>query len=179
MQATAMMNSPLGPAQITLPSDKEIRVVRDFAAPRALVFDAWTKPEWLRRWFGCDGQIVTLCEDELRVGGAFRRVVEGAPGTEGTPYGGRHVFSGEYSVFDRPARLVSIQRYENIPDTDHEVIVTFEDVSAGGAPRTRMTMTFVHRSTTNRDGHLGSGMEYGLNNSFGRLDAALRDQTAS
>lgn len=152
--------------------------MRDFAAPRALVFDAWTKPDWLRRWYGCNGQIVTLAEADLRVGGTFRHVIEGAPGTEGTPLAGRHAFSGEYKVIERPARLVSTQRYENIPNTDHEVIMTFEELAGGAAPRTRMTMTFVHSSTTNRDGHLGSGMEFGLNQSFGRLDATLPELAA-
>ena len=60
---------------ITTPTDREIVLTRSFAAPRGLIFEAWTTPEHVRRWWGCDKAAMTVCEIDLRVGGSWRYVL--------------------------------------------------------------------------------------------------------
>ena len=67
---------------LTLPSDLEIQVTRLFDAPRELVFEAWTRPEHLSQWWGCDDMQMTFCEMDVRPGGAWRYVVRMPDGQE-------------------------------------------------------------------------------------------------
>jgi uncharacterized protein YndB with AHSA1/START domain len=84
---------------ITLPSDREIRLVRVFNAPRLLVFDAWTKPEHVKHWWDPSGRPLAVCEIDLRTGGGFRFV-------NATPQGPGHAFTGIYREIIPPERLV-------------------------------------------------------------------------
>jgi uncharacterized protein YndB with AHSA1/START domain len=59
-------------ATVSMPSDREIVIVRDFAAPKSVVFDAWSKPELVQRWYPCSTLTMPVCEIDLRVGGKWR-----------------------------------------------------------------------------------------------------------
>jgi uncharacterized protein YndB with AHSA1/START domain len=147
--------------QLSLPSDREIVITREFAAPRARVFDAWTKRDQLMRWYGCAEMIVASCEMDVREGGTYRIVTR-------MPDGSEHAHSGVYKTVDRPARLVFVERYEPVPGSDHEVALSFTE--AGGV--TTMTMRRTYPTAAGRDGHLASGMARGLEATFARLEAA-------
>ena len=84
-------------ATLTMPSDREIVITRVFNAPRSLVFEAWTTPKYVSRWYGAE--LLVVCEIDLRVGGRWRYVMR-------TPDGGEHGFSGEYREITPPERLV-------------------------------------------------------------------------
>jgi len=86
-------------ATVTLPSEREITIVRRFDAPRAAVFDAWTKAEEIAQWWDPRRQPLAVCEVDLRPGGAFRFVPRG-------PEGAAHPFVGQYREILPPARLV-------------------------------------------------------------------------
>ena len=147
-------------SRLTLPNDNEILIVRDFAARKHNLFDAWRKPEWIARWYGCENQEMSVCDVDFREGGAWRW------GLRDPSDGVDHVFSGVYRAIDRPDRLVFTERYEAIPGSDHVVALGFEE----RAGVTTMTMRIIHQSKEGRDGHLSSGMESGLDPSFDRLE---------
>jgi len=146
--------------KLSLPSDTEILITRDFKARKPNVFDAWVKPDWVAAWYGCAEQRMTVCELDFREGGAWRWGLRDEAGFD-------HVFSGVYRQIDRPNRIVFTERYEAIPGSDHVVALGFDE--HGGV--TTMTMRIIHASKAARDGHLSSGMETGLEDSFERLEA--------
>ncbi len=152
-------------ATLTLPSDREMLITRDFDAPRRLVFEAWTRPELVRRWYGCAAFAMSVCEIDLRVGGGWRFVLND-PGT-----GMDHGFSGEYREIAAPERLVYTERYEPIPGSDHLVTLTFTEQ----AGRTTLTEHLLHASRENRDGHLQSGMEEGMQQTLDRLEELVEE----
>jgi uncharacterized protein YndB with AHSA1/START domain len=156
-------------AEVTLtkPSDKEIVVTRDFSAPRDLVFEAWTKPEHVRRWFGLRGSTLSVCEIDLRVGGTWRWVIREHDGNE-------LAFSGEYREVVRPERLVFTQWYEAIPGADMVVTLTFAEQNG----KTTLRQHLLYKSQELRDGHLMSGMEEGMLVTFERLDEVLESMKA-
>ena len=150
-------------ATLSLPSDVEILVVRDFDAPSEWVFDAWSRPEWVQRWFGCSTYAMTTCEMDFREGGRWRW------GQRDPATGVEHVFSGEYRDIARPERLVFTERYEQVAGSDHVVRLAFEE--RGGL--TTMTMRILHQTAEMRDGHLKSGMEAGLHQALDRIEEVL------
>ena len=148
--------------QVSMPSDREIVVTRDFAAPKALVFDAFTKPEHVKRWQVCPQLTMPVCEIDLREGGKWRWVLREEGGRE-------HATSGQFERVARPDEVVFTSRYEPVPGSDHVVTLTFEE----RADKTRLTQRFVHTSQENRDAHLQSGIASGLEGNHERLDAVL------
>ncbi len=147
--------------QLTLPSDVELVLVRDFRAPRPLVFDMWSTPEHVARWVGCPILKMTFCEIDFREGGRWRWVLENRDD------GVKHGFSGEYREIVRPNRLVFTEQYENIPGRKRLVTHTLDE--HGGV--TTLTSRHLYPSKEYRDGHLKSGMQTGLDAMFDRLDA--------
>jgi uncharacterized protein YndB with AHSA1/START domain len=147
--------------KVTTPSDREIVLTRVFDAPRTLVFDAMTKPELLKRWYGCDGMSLVVCEVDLRVGGAWRHVLRGADGSE---MGMR----GVYREIARPERLVSTESFDDFPSEALATLVFVED-----AGRTTFTNTLLYPSQQIRDEVLKSGMEHGAAEGFERLAELL------
>lgn len=133
-------------------------------APRALVFEAFTKCEHLRRWMGPRSLTMVSCESDLRVGGRYRFVFR-AP--DGKDVG----FSGEFREIVRPARIVRTFVFEPIPDA--AALETLELEETDG--KTTITTTTVHRTVENRDGHVGSGLEAGMTEGYTRLDELLAD----
>jgi len=147
---------------LTLPSDLEIVVTREFNAPRHLVFEAWTRPEHLVKWWGPRSLTMTVCNVDLSIGGEYRFVLRSPEGEE---YG----FNGIYREIVRPDRLVHTFIFEPMPEHGSVVTVTFEE-SEG---RTKVTETTLHATREGRDGHLQSGMEEGMRETYDRLDDLL------
>jgi uncharacterized protein YndB with AHSA1/START domain len=165
MKGGEMTTATTHPATtITLPSDQEIRITRTFAAPRRLVFEACTKPEHLRRWWGPRNTTLTQLEMDFRVGGRWRFVLQGPDGSE-------HPFCGEYREIAPPDRFVQTFVYDVPVIRDHPAVetATFEEQDG----KTTLTVTILHGSKVARDGHLQSGMEGGLNESHERLEELL------
>jgi len=147
--------------KVTTPSDREIRLTRLFDAPRHLVFEAMTKPEHVKQWWGClaDGYSVPVCEIDLRPGGAWRFVNR-------TPKGELVAFYGVYREIAPPERLVYTEIFEQFPDTESVVTAVFTEENG----KTRLTVTALYPSLEVRDVVLKSGMEKGAAISYDRLE---------
>lgn len=148
--------------KLDLPNDHDIQISREFNAPRDLVWDCWTKPEHVRRWWGMHGSELKVCEIDLRVGGTWRYVIAGQ--------GAEHGFNGVYKEISQPAKLLHTFIYEPMPNFPSTCFVTFEDL---GNNRTRITELTRHETQMGRDGHVQSGMEYGSRQSLDRLEYLL------
>ena len=135
---------------------------RTFRAPRELVFDAWTKPEHARRWWGCKESELTVCEIDFRVGGAWRIVIR-------MPGHGDHPFHGVYREIARPERLVFTECYDQPAIGSPEWLTTVELEAVDGGAATAMTMTMLHASIEARDGHVRSGLQDGAAETMDRL----------
>jgi len=150
---------------VTLPSDTEILITRDFAAPRHLVFRAWTTPELIARWWHAKRGTITSIDVDLRPGGAWRYVM--------TANGGFEVaFHGEYLDVVPDERIVSTEIYEGAPDAAAVSTVTFAETGVG----TRLTVLVKHSSQENRDMHVRSGMEDGLRDALDLLAELVAGQ---
>ena len=150
-----------GTAKVTLPSDRQILITREFDAPRHLVFKAWTKPELVRRWWHANRGEMILCEIDLRVGGKWRYVMAAEEGEVG--------FHGEYREIVPDERLVSTEVYEGIPDADrHAALDTLTLTEVDG--RTLMTVLVEHPTKEGRDAHINSGMEGGMQDALDLLE---------
>jgi len=152
-----------GGATVTPPSDREILITRTFDAPAARVFDAWTTPEHVRQWWGSDDAPMVECDIDLRVGGAWRYVTRGTDGTE-------FAWHGTYREVERPGRLVSTEVFEGFPDAEAVNTATLTEDDG----TTTLTVTVLHSSKENRDGHLDSGMEAGMQVVLDRLEDLVR-----
>ena len=153
---------------VTLPNDLDVVVVRNFNAPRALVFDAWTKPALVQRWLlGPPGWTMPVCEMDVRPGGKFKwrwRSEE-----SGAEFG----FTGEFREVVRPSRIVHVERYEpgDVGGEMGEALVTAELTEKNGV--TTHTMTIHYESKAVRDAALKTGMTDGMEMSFQKLDEVL------
>lgn len=147
---------------VTLPTEREIVLIRPFQAPAALVFDAFAKPEHLRHWWGPKGYEMTLCEVDFRPGGRWR-VVQRSP--EGAEFG----FRGEFREIVPPARIVRTFEFEGMPG--HVSVETLTLLAQG--PVTVAAIRSEFASAADRDGMLASGMARGAGESFERLAELL------
>src|SRR4051812_20253463 len=147
----------------TTPSDQEIRLTRLFDAPRQLVFEAMSKPEHVKRWWGRlgEGYSVPVCEIDLRPGGRWRFVNRHPKGEA--------AFHGEYREITPPSRIVFTEIFEDFPDTVS--VVTAELTDEGG--KTRLTATVRYPSKDVRDMVMGTGMSPGASISYDRLEDLL------
>ena len=152
-----------GSATVTTASEREILITRTFDAPAARVFDAWTTPEHVRQWWGSDDAPMVECDIDLRVGGAWRYVTRGTDGTE-------FAWHGTYREVERPGRLVSTEVFEGFPDAEAVNTATLTEDDG----TTTLTVTVLHSSKENRDGHLNSGMEAGMQVVLDRLEDLVR-----
>jgi len=151
-----------GSATVTLPTDEQILITREFDAPKHLVWKAWTTPELVRRWWHASRGEMTVCEIDLRVGGAWRYVMI-ADGF------GEVGFHGEFREIEPFERLVSTEVYEGIPDADEHAaidILTLEEVDE----RTLMSILVEHPTKEGRDAHIDSGMEAGMQDAMDLLE---------
>jgi uncharacterized protein YndB with AHSA1/START domain len=156
-----------GALKVTTPTDREIMMTRVFDAPRRMVFEAFSKPELLKRWFGPRGWTLVTCEVDFRVGGGFRFVLRGPDGQE---MGMR----GVYKEIAPPERSVHMESYDDYPG---ESQVTGVLVEQGG--KTTLTTTVLYPSKQVRDAVLQSGMEHGAAESYDRLAEMLASDAAS
>jgi uncharacterized protein YndB with AHSA1/START domain len=144
------------------PNEPTIVTRRTVDAPRALVFDCWTKPEHMRRWLGPRALTMISCEVDLRVGGGYRYVHRAPDGQE-------YAFRGEYREIVRPERLVATFVFELFPEAEALETLTLEETNG----KTLVTTHTLHKTLQARDGHLNSGMEAGMVEGYGRLDELL------
>lgn len=148
---------------IAEPGEPSFTTRRVVDAPRALVFDAFTKPEHLQRWMGPRMLTMVSCESDLRVGGRYRFVHRAPDGQE-------FAFSGDYREIVRPERIVRTFVFEPMPD--HEALETLTLEESHG--KTTIATTTLHRTVEARDGHFANGrMEAGMTEGYARLDELL------
>ncbi len=156
------MAASSGTATVTLPTDRQILITREFDAPRHLVWAAWTTPELVRRWWHANRGEVTVVEIDLRVGGQWRYVMV-------TPTGLEVGFHGEFREIVPNERLVSTEAYEGIPNADeHAAVNTLTLMEVDG--RTTLTVLVEHPTPEGRDMHINSGMEPGMQDAMDLLE---------
>jgi uncharacterized protein YndB with AHSA1/START domain len=149
---------------LTLPSDREIVITREFDAPRRRVFEAWTNPRHVKQWYGCGEVDLVACEIDLRVGGEYRYVLVGQDGSE-------HVMTGQYLEIVPPTRLVYTERYVSKQFESEEAFLPITFAERDG--RSKLTSTVLHKNAANRDMHLNSGVEKGAGLTLDRLEQHL------
>ena len=156
-----MKNS--GTLKVEARGEREIVMTRVFDAPRELVFDALTKPELLKRWFGPHGWTLAECEVDLRVGGAWRFFSRG-------PGGHTMGMRGVYREIVRPERVVYTESFDDWADAGAALITATLAEHDG-----RTTLTCVSLAPTRevRDAVLASGMEHGAAETYDRLADVL------
>src|SRR6476620_6234275 len=151
-----------GTATVTLPTDTQILITREFDAPKHLVYRAWTTPELVKRWWHANRGEVTLAEIDLRVAGMWRYVSRAEDGFEVG-------FHGEYREIVPNERLVTTEVYEGIPDADaHAALDTLTLTESDG--RTTLTVLVEHPTKQGRDAHINSGMEAGMQDAMDLLE---------
>ena len=148
-----------GTATVTLPTDEQILITREFDAPKHLVYKAWTTPELVKRWWSGHRGEVTIAEIDLRVGGTWRYVMIANGGFE-------VAFHGEYREIVPNERIVTTEVYEAMPDGEALVTVTFSESDGG----TVVTLLMALASKEDRDAVINSGMEAGMQESWDLLE---------
>jgi len=150
-----------GSLKFTFPTDREIVLTRVFDAPRALVFDAFTKPELLRQWFGPRGWSLVVADVDLNVGGTFRFMLRGPDGND---LGMR----GIWREIVAPERSVHMESFDDYPGESQVTTVLTEQQE-----KTKLTATILYPSKEIRDAVLSSGMEHGAAESYDKLAELL------
>jgi uncharacterized protein YndB with AHSA1/START domain len=157
----------IGLLEITTPSDREIAMTRVFDAPARLVFDAWTKPELIKRWLGVRaGWTMEVCEVDLKVGGKYRFVWRSPDMTMG--------MGGVYREVVPPVRLVSTEKFDEAW-YEGEALDTIVLVEQDGKTTVTTTVRFVSRDV--RDAVIKSGMASGVAESYDKLQELLPSLT--
>jgi uncharacterized protein YndB with AHSA1/START domain len=140
-------------------ADRELIITRSFDAPARLLFEAWSKPEHLKKWFGPVGYPVTMCEMDFRVGGLWRAAMTGPSGTQQTPFG------GEYLEIVPNRRIVFSNGFE-LPGAEKMIMtITFDE--KGG--KTLLTMRTLFASIAQKATHVGAGMAEGIASGLDQL----------
>jgi uncharacterized protein YndB with AHSA1/START domain len=152
-----------GTATVTLPTDEQILITREFDAPKHLVFKAWTTPELVKRWWNAKRGEVTVAEIDLRVGGKWRSVM--------VTDGGMEVgFHGEYREIVPNELIVSTEIYEGMPEGSAAEgtlnTATFTEVEG----RTTLTILVQAPNRELRDAIIDSGMEAGMQDAMDLLE---------
>jgi uncharacterized protein YndB with AHSA1/START domain len=151
-------------AKVTLPTDNQILITREFDAPKHLVYEAYTTPELVKRWWHAKRGEVTACEIDLRVGGRWRYAMTTEDGTE-------VAFHGEYREIVPNERIVSTEVYEGVPDAESKAALDTVTLAETDG-RTTLTILVEHESKELRDMHIESGMEDGLQDALDLLEQA-------
>jgi uncharacterized protein YndB with AHSA1/START domain len=155
-------------AELTLPTDDQILITREFDAPRKLVFKAFTTPELVKQWWSAKRGRMTVAEIDLREGGKWRYAMV-------TDEGAMEVaFHGEYREIVADEKVVSTEVYEMEGLTDDDATLntaTFEDLDDG---RTKLTILVQAQNRQQRDAIIESGMEDGLQDALDLLEATAR-----
>jgi len=148
-----------GTAVVTLPSDTQILITREFDAPRHLVYRTYTTPELIKRWWTGDRGKMTIAEVDLRPGGSWRYAMIANAGFE-------VAFHGQYREVVQDERIVSTEVYEGAPDAEAVSTVTFTERDG----RTTVSILVQHTTKEHRDAHINSGMEAGLQEAMDHLE---------
>jgi uncharacterized protein YndB with AHSA1/START domain len=152
-------------AKLTLPTDEQILITREFDAPRHLVYRAMTEPELVKRWWHANRGRVTVAEIDLRVGGKWRYV---AIADNGMEVG----FHGEYRELVPDERIVTTEIYEGLPEgvSEEEGGTVNTATLSEQDGRTTYTLLIQATSKTSRDAIIESGMEAGLQDALDLLE---------
>ena len=155
------------PAEVTLPSDREVRVTRTFNAPRQLVWDAHTRPELVRQWQGYEGWDMPVCDMDVRAGGHYKWQWKNR--ADGNQFG----FLGTFTEVDEPSKLVHAQYFDPgnmdlaMPAGD-PCIVSLELNEQNGVTTLVCNLTFASKQA--REDAVSTGMTDGMEHSYTRLD---------
>jgi uncharacterized protein YndB with AHSA1/START domain len=153
-----------GTATVTLPTDEQILITREFDAPKHLVYEAWTTPELVKRWWNAKRGEVTIAEIDLRVGGRWRYVMVADGGFEVG-------FHGEYREIVPNERIVSTEVYEGTPQGDGPEQGTLNTATFTEEDgRTTLTVLVEAPSKEIRDAIIASGMEAGMQDAMDLLE---------
>ncbi|HEV7640599.1 MAG TPA: SRPBCC family protein [Gaiellaceae bacterium] len=154
-----------GSATLTLPTDEQILITREFDAPKHLVYKAWTTPELVKRWRHAKRGEVTLAEIDLRVGGKWRWVMIADGGFEVG-------FHGEYLELVPNERIVSTEVYEGLPEgvSEEEAATVNTATFTEADGRTTLTLLIQATNQASRDAIVDSGMEAGLQDALDLLE---------
>src|SRR5438093_1509668 len=144
------------------PRRRQILDTLEFDAPKRLVYQAYTTPELVKRWWHANRGVVTLAEIDLRVGGAWRSVAQADDGSEVG-------FHGEYRELVPNERIVSTEIYEGIPDAEEHAALNILTLSEADG-RTTLTVLVEHPTKEGRDAHLNFGMEAGMQDAMDLLE---------
>ena len=149
------------------PGKQEIVMLREFEAPRELVFKAYTDPELFARWIGPRGYRTRFENTAIRNGGSWRMIQSNQQGEE-------FAFHGVYHDVTAPERIIGTFEFEGLPEPGHVLLETnlFEELPGG---RTRITSRAIYQSVEDRDGMVQSGMEHGVIEGYERLDEVLAE----
>lgn len=153
-------------AKVSKPDDREIRIEREFEAPRERVWQAFTDPKLIARWWG-RGNPLDIQRMDLKPGGQWRFVEHGPQG--------EFAFEGEYREIVPKERIVQTFAWDGMKGHALVDTATFQELSGG---RTKVVSTTLFKSREERDGMLQSGMEAGMNQSYTVLDRVLETETA-
>ena len=151
MQASAVKSEP--------ESEREVTLTRVYDAPARLLFEAYSKPEHVMKWFGPVGWPLTMCEMDFRVGGKFRFAMTGPSGRQNTPFG------GEYLEIVQNKKIVYDNGFETKGAGRMVVTVTFDE--RGG--KTTLIIRTVFESIAMRNSHVSRGFEQGTNSGLDQL----------
>lgn len=143
---------------------QELFIIREFEAPRELVFRAYTEADLYEQWVGPDDLEMTVEKMEAYAGGSYRFLH--------TRGGHVYAFHGVYHEVLAPERIIGTFEFDGLPETGHVIMGTtkFEDLGGG---RSRLVHQSVFQSVQDRDGMLQSGMERGVNDGYVKLDSLL------
>lgn len=153
---------------LTLPTDREILITRQFAAPRRLMFEVMSQPEHLAQWWGPRSLQLVECQVDFRVGGSYRYVLRAPDGRE---FG----FRGEYREIVADQKVVSTFEFDGTAGHGSVETMTLDEVDG----ITTLSVCCLYRCREDRDSHLNSGMESGARESHDRLELLIHSISAS
>jgi uncharacterized protein YndB with AHSA1/START domain len=156
---------PTDPSTLEPQSAREVTITRVFDAPARLLFEAFSKPEYVKQWFGPRGWPVTLCEMDFRVGGRYRFAMTGPDGQQNTPFGGEYLeIVPNYKI-----------KYDNAWEEPgaETMVVTFTYDERDG--KTTLSIHTLFASVAMRDLHVGGGIEEGINSGLDQLEEVVAD----
>jgi len=158
-----------GKAKVTLPTEEQILIEREFDAPKHLVYKALTTPELVKRWFHANRGVVTGAEIDLRVGGKWRYVSE-------ADNFGEIGFHGEYRELVPNERIVWTEFYEGVPEgvTEEEATTVNTATLTETDGRTLLTVLIQAPSKMTRNAIIDSGMEAGMQDAYDLLEEVAR-----
>lgn len=164
--STQVLTQTSNPVKITAePGRQELFIVREFEAPRELVFKAFTDPKLIIKWLGPRNMSMTIDHYDARSGGSYRYIHTDEKGNG-------YAFNGVIHELTAPERAIQTFEFEGLPEKGHVSLDTaiFEILPGN---RTRLTIQSIFRSVQDRDGLVMSGMERGITEGFSRLDEVL------